>query len=75
MQPLCNSTINGLVAVEEQNLEKRERERKDAAVAKERSVLVFCSVPRPAPAMTHRPLLRRTSTDYKDLNTGLLPNI
>lgn len=55
--------------------EERERERKDAAVAKERSVLVFCSVPRPAPAMTHRPLPRRTSTDYKDLNTGLLPNI
>lgn len=26
MQPLCNSTINGLVAVEEQNMEKRERE-------------------------------------------------
>lgn len=54
---------------------ERGRERKDAAVAKERSVLVFCSVPRPAPAMTHRPLPRRTSTDYKDLNTGLLPNI
>lgn len=73
MQLLCNSTtINGLEASGGTKREKRER---DAAVAKERSMLVFWSVPRPAPAMTHRPLPRRTSTDYKDLNTGLLPNI